>query len=213
MSQMRHSLGKIEKECGLEGRLLRPLSAQLLDPTIPEKEGLIDRTKLLALSGRSRRTQMDLAEERGIRDYLPPAGGCLLTDHNFANRMKDVFKHGYRDFRETIGLKWGRHFRLSEQFKAVLGRNEEENESLRHYVHKDDHIFELEDKKGPTLFLKGSNPTPDILGTAAGLIQRFSKHHTKDAVCVQYWSAQTPENIQSIQARLLTEPEIEAMKI
>lgn len=213
MSQMRKSLGTIEKSCGLEGRLLRPLSAQLLEPTIPEKEGLIDRAKLLALSGRSRREQMGLAEQFQIRDYLPAAGGCLLTDHNFARRMKDVFQHGYRDFRETIGLKWGRHFRLSPEFKAILGRDEEENESLHQYVHQDDHIFELEDKRGPTLILKGDNPSSEILSVAAGLIQRFSKHYTKSAAQVNYWPANNPNDTRNVLAKILTEQEIESMRI
>lgn len=213
MSQMRHSLATIEKESGLEGRLLRPLSAQLLEPTIPEIEGRINREQLLAISGRSRKPQIDLAKTNEITDYLPPAGGCLLTDKNFAKRMKDVFAYGYRNFRETIGLKWGRHFRISKDFKVVVGRNEEENVSLHHYVHPDDYIFELDDKRGPSVFLKGANPDPEVLSIAAGLLQRFSRHHGNPPIEVQYWLAGQKEKVERVQAKLLTEEQIEAMKI
>jgi len=213
MSQMRQSMKIIEKESSLEGRLLRPLSAHFLEPTIPEQEGLVDRNKLLDLSGRSRSRQIELASHYGITDYLPPAGGCLLTDKNFAQRMKDTFQHGYRNFRETIALKWGRHFRISDDFKAVLGRDEEENTSLRAYAHPDDHLFELPDKRGPTLILKGYFPSEDILKIAAGLIQRFSRHKEEDSVEVDYWLARDQNRICRIHSRRLSEEEIARMQI
>src|SRR3989338_5493822 len=87
MSQMHKSMKWIEEGTGLVGRLVRPLCAQLLEPTIPEKEGLIDRTKMLKISGRSRAEQLQLAERHEIKDYSPTGGGCLLTDTHFANRM------------------------------------------------------------------------------------------------------------------------------
>ncbi len=213
MSQMRPRMDIIERDTGLTGRLLRPLCAQLLEPTMPEKEGLIDREKLLALSGRSRKSQIDLAAQYKITDYLPPAGGCLLTDQNFANRMEDVFEHGYRDFRETIGLKWGRHFRISNEFKATLGRNEEENISLLQYAHLDDYIMERTDRRGPTLILKGSNPTVEVLGIAAGLIQRFSKKDDTQPMEIIYWPAKQKDLVQAVCAKDLPETQIEAMKI
>ena len=213
MSQMRPRMNIIERDSGLEGRLLRPLSAQLLEPTIPEKEGIIDREKLLALSGRSRKTQIDMAAQYAITDYLPPAGGCLLTDQNFANRMKDVFEHGYRDFRETIGLKWGRHFRISKEFKVTLGRNADENVSLLQYVHRDDFIMERSDKRGPTLILKGVNPTPEILSIAAGLIQRFSKQSNGKFAEIVYWPVKQNDSISQIHAAILDDTQIEAMRI
>ena len=213
MSQLRHSLATIEKESNLVGRLLRPLSAQHLEPTIPEQEGLIDRNKLLSISGRSRQEQMQLARELGITDYLPPAGGCLLTDKNFARRMKDTLDHGYRNFRETIALKWGRHFRISSEFKAVLGRDEDENESLRAFANDDDYILELPDKKGPTLILKGKNPDEEILRIASGLIQRFSRHATQSSVEVEYWSARHPQVIKRIFSKALSEDYINQIKL
>ncbi len=213
MSQMRHSMSIIERESRLEGRLLRPLCAQLLEPTIPEKEGLIDRNKLLAISGRSRQEQIKLAQKYRITDFLPPAGGCLLTDKNFARRMKDTLDHGYRNFRETIGLKWGRHFRISQDFKVVVGRDEAENESLRDYAHRDDFIFEFEHKKGPTLILKGYNPPVEILEIAAGLVQRFSPFKDLPDIEVDYWPVQDKGSIKKVKARILEEEFIEKIKI
>ena len=213
MSQMRHSMRTIEKESNLTGRLLRPLCAQLLDPTIPEQEGLIDRDKLLALNGRSRQEQIKLAQEFNITDYLAPAGGCLLTDKNFARRMKDTLDHGYRNFRETISLKWGKHFRISKDFKAILGRDESENEAILTYAHQDDFIFEVENKKGPTLILKGYNPSPEVLDIAAGLVSRFSSNKDISQFAVEYWPARDQNNIQKIYPKKLEEAYIEGIKI
>lgn len=206
MSQMKHSLKWVEEGSGLKGRLLRPLCAQLLEPTIPEQEGLINREKLLNISGRSRQEQIKLAESFDIHDYPNPAGGCLLTDKNFARRMKDTFKYGYRNFRETIALKWGRHFRINDQFKVILGRDAEENSALKHYAHADDIIMEIPDKIGPTLILKGDNPSEEILALCAGLIQRYSKHKDSPAsIQVEYWPVNDKNKISFIQARILDE--------
>ncbi len=213
MSQRRDSMRIIEKESHLEGLLLRPLSAHLLDPTIPEEKGWVNRDKLLSFSGRSRSEQIQLAKELGVTDYLPPAGGCLLTDKNFARRMQDSFNHGYRNFRETIALKWGRHFRLAPEFKAVLGRDQEENESLRAFAHLDDYIFELPDKIGPTLVLKGLAPGQDILQTCAGLIQRFSRHKDLPQIEVDYWLVKNKNHILRVQSRKISEEEINRILI
>ena len=216
MSQLRHSMSVIERESNLQGRLLRPLCAHHLEPTIPETEGLIDREKLLDFAGRSRSPQLKLADHFGISDYLPPAGGCLLTDKSFARRMKDSFEYGYRNFRETIALKWGRHFRISKDFKAVLGRDEEENTSLRAFAHRDDFIFELPDKRGPTLILKGINPSEEVLKLAAGLVQRFSRRKDEPSIEVEYWPAgerSEHNKIQKIQSRKVADEEIERLQI
>ncbi len=126
MSQRRDAMRLIEKEAGLEGLILRPLSAQFLPITLPEREGWIDREKLLNIQGRSRKPQMKLAEQFNIRDYPCPAGGCLLTDPGFARRIRDLMEHQY-DFslNDVHLLKFGRHFRLSPKVKLVVGRNEE----------------------------------------------------------------------------------------
>ncbi len=210
---MRHSLKKVEQGSDLEGRLLRPLSAHLLEPTIPEMEGLIARNRLLGLSGRSRKEQIDLAAELNITAYNQPAGGCLLTDKNFAARMKDTLEHGYRNFRETIALKWGRHFRLSPEFKIILGRDEEENEALIRHAHPDDYVMQMSDNRGPTLILKGYSPTPEALATAAGLLQKFSRHKDGSPVQMNYWQCRDKNDVRRVVARAIDESEIERMRL
>ncbi|MBI3617476.1 MAG: hypothetical protein HY210_04570, partial [Candidatus Omnitrophica bacterium] len=213
MSQMRHSMKSIEKGAGLEGRLLRPLSAHLLEPTIPETEGLIDRNRLLGLSGRSRKDQIDMAGALNITAYNQPAGGCLLTDKNFAARMKDTLKHGYRNFRETIALKWGRHFRLSPEFKVILGRDEEENETLIRHAHPDDRVMQISDNRGPTLILKGNDPGEAVLAAAAGLIQKFSRFKDQAPVEMNYWQCRNKNDVRRVVARVIDESEIERMRL
>lgn len=203
MSQMRHSMKTIERESGLEGRLLRPLCARLLEPTVPEKEGLIDREKLLGMTGRSRRPQLQLAGDLNITAYNQPAGGCLLTDRNFAGRMRDTLDHGYRTFRETIALQWGRHFRINAGFKAIVGRDAQENETLLHYAHRDDYVMRLADKQGPTVLLKGCHPPEDILATAAGLAQKFSKYKNGPPQKAEFWAAADRGDVRYVEARKL----------
>jgi tRNA-uridine 2-sulfurtransferase len=203
----------IEEGSNLTGKLLRPLCAQVLEPTDIEKKGLIDRDKLLRITGRSRKPQIKLAESLSITEYSTPAGGCRLTDHDFARRMKDTLDHGYRNFRETIALQWGRHFRIAKNFKAIVGRDEKENESLKYYAHREDHIMELANKLGPTLILKGNNPTEDILKIAAGLIQQFSKFKDDDPQMIEYWRAHQPDEIHTVNAHISTASQMETMRI
>lgn len=213
MSQMRNSMKAVEKGAGLEGRLLRPLCAQLMEPTIAEEQGLIDRNQLLALNGRSRKPQYQLADQYEIKNFPQPAGGCLLTEQDFARRMKDVFKHGYRNFRETIALKWGRHFRLNDQFKIILGRDAEENESLIRYAHQDDFILQMVDNLGPTCILKGYNPTQETFQLAAGFMQKFSKAKALPSVRVRYWSAKNKNEVFEIDSKMPDDQMAEQMKI
>ncbi len=213
MSQMRNSMRAVEKGANLEGRLLRPLSAQLLEPTIPEQEGLIDRNKLLNLNGRSRKPQLDLAENYQITDFPQPAGGCLLTNQDFARKMKDSFQYGYRNFRETIALKWGRHFRINDHYKIILGRDEEENISLIRYAHPDDTIMQMIDHQGPILILKGEKPSDDILKLSAGFMQKFSKAKNENNVRVRYWLPKDKNNIFETVATAPSDEEMERMRI
>lgn len=128
MSQRRRPLEVIEADSGLEGLLLRPLSAQLLEPTLPELLGIVDRERLLRVAGRSRQEQMRLAAARGITEYSTPAGGCLLTDEPFANKARDLFAHAARPTTKDMELlTLGRHFRVGPSTKIILGRNELEN--------------------------------------------------------------------------------------
>jgi hypothetical protein len=131
MSQQLHQLRVIEEQSGLRDILLRPLSAKLLEPTLPERLGIVDREKLYGFNGRSRRELIELAKSYGIENPPTPSTGCLLTEPDFAVKVRDIFHHNESyekwDF-ET--LKVGRHFRLSKETKIILGRNQEENQRL-----------------------------------------------------------------------------------
>ncbi|MFH1578444.1 MAG: tRNA 4-thiouridine(8) synthase ThiI [Candidatus Omnitrophota bacterium] len=174
MSQNRGALIKIEKESGLEGLLLRPLSAQLLPETIPEQRDWIKRDKLFDFSGRSRKPQMRLASELGLEGFGQPAGGCLLTDPRFSRRLKDLLTY-QREFNlDDIGLlKIGRHFRLSSQAKLILGRNHEENKSLAGFIQPDNLFLEPIDIPGPTGILKTKAPSQELLESSAGILARY----------------------------------------
>lgn len=133
MSQNRQALGVVEKTSGLAGRLVRPLSAKLLDPTIPEIEGKLDRNELLDISGRSRERQIALADKFGISEYPSPAGGCKLTEEGFSRKLRDLMDHEGLRFSRTLveRLSLGRRFRLPGGSSVVLGRDREENSVLR----------------------------------------------------------------------------------
>ena len=127
MSQRREAISLIERESGLAGLVLRPLSARLFPPTIPEKEGIVDREKLLDLAGRSRKGQYRLAKEHDLKEFGCPGGGCLLTDSIFAGRLRDLFRYNPEcTMADAAMLKIGRHFRLSDKTKLIVGRNEQE---------------------------------------------------------------------------------------
>jgi tRNA U34 2-thiouridine synthase MnmA/TrmU len=130
MSQKRDTLLHIEKKAFLNGLILRPLSAKLLPPTKPEIEGIINRTLLYELWGRGRKSQISLAKQLGIEEFPQPAGGCLLTDPLFCKKVQDLINHNQLTISNTELLKIGRHFRLSERCKVIVGRNEKENEIL-----------------------------------------------------------------------------------
>jgi len=154
MSQNRNSLSIIERESGLEGKIVRPLSALLLAETIPEKEGLVKRNKLLDISGRARRRQIELAAKMGIKDYPSPAGGCKLTEPEFSKRLKDLFTQEDFSLEEIELLKLGRHFRLGEEVKLVVGRNKGENEKIPEFFQEGDLLFKAKNLKGPLSLLK-----------------------------------------------------------
>ena len=132
MSQNKQSLGIVEKSSGLKGRLVRPMSAKLLEPTIPEQEGQLDREKLLDISGRGRERQIALAAEFGIVDYPSPAGGCKLTEDGFCRKLRDLMDHeGLGNRRLVELLVTGRRFRLPGGSSVILGRDRLENGLLR----------------------------------------------------------------------------------
>jgi tRNA-specific 2-thiouridylase len=175
MSQRRDAMRLIEKEAGLDGLILRPLSAKLLPVSIPEKEGWVDREKLLKIQGRSRKPQIQLADHFGIRDYPCPAGGCLLTDPGFAKRVKDLILYHPDFFLNDVHLlKMGRHFRLSPKLKLVVGRNEEENQKVQTFSQEGDILFKVSRYPGPLSLLRGEAGETDI-ENAAAITARYSK--------------------------------------
>lgn len=175
MSQRRDTILKIEKESGLSGLIIRPLSAKHFEPTIFETNGIIDRNRLLAIEGRSRTIQIELAEEYNITDYPCPAGGCLLTDKRFAEKLKDYFVHTENDddyLRQIEFLKIGRHFRLPNGTKIVIGRNNAENERLILLNRGENYVVESE-FPGPIAIIFGENSKTNI-SFAITALKRFN---------------------------------------
>ena len=173
MSQHFQAMKIIEDEAGLKGRILRPLSARLLPETVMEKKGLVDREKLLGIRGRSRKPQIKLAEEFNIKDYPSPAGGCLLTCKEYADKLLDLFEHKKRcSMVDVTLLKVGRHFRLGGN-KIIVGRNEAENEILAAEKARNDYYFEVPDVGSPISVLQGAK-TRNAIRTAAALTAFYS---------------------------------------
>jgi len=173
MSQHRKALETIQKESGLEGKILRPLSAKLLPPTEAELKGWVNREKLLDIKGRSRKPQIALAKSLGIFDYPCPAGGCLLTDKEFAIKLRDLFNHCRRvRLREIALLKVGRHFRLGEN-KIIVGRDEAENKTLLSFDDGKLTYLEVPNCGSPMTVLQG-RPSKKALLAAARLTARYS---------------------------------------
>jgi tRNA-specific 2-thiouridylase len=188
MSQNRNTLGIIEKESGLRGYLLRPLSAQLLPATVAEEKGWVDRARLLRLQGRSRRPQMALAKQYGITEYSTPAGGCLLTDPGYAVRLRDLFGHDVYDVGNILLLQVGRHFRLGERTKLIVGRNEEENRILAEFVREGDVLFETEEVGSPLCLLRGEI-SKEHVRLAAGICKRYSDAKELEQAQVRVWES------------------------
>lgn len=185
MSQNRRSLGVVEKDAALDGRLLRPLSALLLEPTVPEKEGVVDRTRLLGLNGRSRKPQMALAEKYGLKAYPSPAGGCLLTEKGFCSKLADLRTHeGLADEARVRLLLCGRHFRLPGGAKCVVGRNMRDNAALKQAQQAGDGLLHTVNVPGPTVLLPGGAGDED-LALAAGICAAYGDHGASHDVTVK----------------------------
>lgn len=201
MSQTRPSLRYVEKHSGFDGYILRPLSAGRLPETIPERNGWVDRNLLCDLAGRSRKPQIRLAEEFGISDYPAPAGGCLLTDSNYANRLKDVFEHeGPAAERDLDLLKYGRHFRLNPQAKIIVGRTRQDNDRmLRLYRPETDVILKTGMIAGPVVLLPYGGSSGDI-SLAASMCATYSKAPENSAVDVEVTTANGTYSVMAVSA-------------
>ena len=174
MSQNKQVLQIVARDSGYEGLILRPLSAKLLPETLPEKEGKVHRGRLLNIRGRSRESQFALAKQYGIDDFPGPAGGCLLTDPSFSRRLRDLLSHQSEvHIRDIELLQVGRHFRLNESTKVIIGRRKEENERLLELAHEGDVIIKVMDYPGPIALIPRGSPKPSI-EIAASLCIRYS---------------------------------------
>jgi tRNA-specific 2-thiouridylase len=186
MSQHTRALRSIEKEAGLEGRLLRPLSAKLMKQTLPEKEGKIDRNKLYDIQGRSRKSQMELAEQFEITEYPSPAGGCMLADESFSRRLGDAFANGEDSMQDIARLKYGRHFRLADGTKIISGRTEKENKVLTSLCGKSIPVFTVNGFSSTYAFLLG-NLTESARIFAGRVVARYSKVKNDQSVEIKWW--------------------------
>jgi len=183
MSQHAPALRTIENESDLVGKIVRPLSAALLPETDPEKDGLIKRENLGMIRGRTRRGQLDMAKKYGIENPPNAGGGCLLTEPHFGIKAKDLFSHTKNPTINDIDLlKIGRHFRLDEETKFIVGRNKDENEMIKAIALPDDILLEAKDFVGPVSILRGSN----------------AKQHLKFASSITLRYSDAPNNEQAI---------------
>lgn len=211
MSQRRDTLRVIERESGLEGLLLRPLSAKHFKPTIPELEGWVDREKLLGIHGRSRKEQFELAEELDVKNYPCPAGGCLLTELSFVPKIRDVFDHSdelnMRDFRL---LKVARHFRIGERTKVLVGRNEGENALLETMVQRGEASLRWSEGPSPLAAVMGKTDAA-LLETAAQILLRYTKLPAGETTTVTV--TVNGESEQLTVANLLDEHAVERLRV
>ena len=177
MSQRKDAIRIIEKESGLAGLIVRPLSAKLFEPSTPEKSGIVDRNKLLDIQGRRRAAQIALAKNFNINDYPCPAGGCLLTDKGFSDRIRDLFKYNPDyDISDLHLLKIGRQFRISNKVKLFVGRDEKENETLLSFSKDGDYIFDILDIPSAIGLARSSEagPSQKDIELIASILARYS---------------------------------------
>ncbi len=176
MSQRRNTIELIEKRSELTGLIVRPLSARLFPPTIPEEEGIIDREKLLDVSGRSRQVQYRLVETYGLSAFDFPGGGCLLTDPIFSIKLRDLMATDRQCTTKDIELlTLGRHFRLSPSAKFVVARSERENELLGVMGESPYITVDPVDFRGPRGILKAEQPSEEIILMSARILARYGK--------------------------------------
>ncbi|MBI3996196.1 MAG: hypothetical protein HY352_00910 [Candidatus Omnitrophica bacterium] len=211
MSQMRRPLDLIEAESGLEGLLLRPLSAQLLEPTLPELLGIVDRERLLNLAGRSRQEQFALAKAGGITEHSTPAGGCLLTDEHFAKKAKDLFANEEHPTTKDMELLTiGRHFRVAAHTKIIIGRNELENLMLE--GHAQEGYTCLRPKfAGPAALVAGAC-AEEAKSLAVSLILRHTKEEKRPGGALSFWVNGSPWTTER-QRRDVSQPASDAIKL
>jgi tRNA U34 2-thiouridine synthase MnmA/TrmU len=182
MSQNLSALQAVAKHSGMSGRILRPMSARLLPETPMESEGLVDRSRLLDIQGRSRRRQAELAESWGVTDYPASGGGCLLTEKSFSGRLRDLFAHQPKATVVDVELlKLGRQFRLSPQAKLTVGRDQESNEAIKALARSEDILLHIRGVSGPVGLVSGM-AVEDDLRAAGGIVASYGRGQDKPVV-------------------------------
>lgn len=190
MSQRPAAMKLIEKESGLEGLIVRPLSAYLFEPSIPEQKGWVDRDKFMAIEGRSRKPQMQLAAEIGVVDYPCPAGGCLLCEKDFAVRLKSLLDDNPQPaVSEIQSLRLGRIFFSSEGARIFIPRNEDETKRLSSLAKSGDILMNTVGVAGPTTVIKGSEIGEATIKEAAALTARYGQAREADSAAIEYFNA------------------------
>lgn len=186
MSQNKAALNTVKNESGIGAKILRPLCAKVLPETQMEIDGLVDREKLLGISGRSRKEQMALAEKWGIVDYPSPAGGCKLTDPNYSDRLKELLSHNKNpEEREMNLLRVGRHFRVTAEAKVISTRTKEEADIIKSLLGPEDTIVLVRDFNGSMVVIVGQ-ATDEVVRYAAKVAIRYSKGKDEDKVAVRF---------------------------
>ena len=195
MSQRRDALDIIDRETGLRGRILRPLSAKLLKPTIPELEGIVNRDMLYNMGGRTRKPQMALAVEFGLVDYPAPASGCLLTEPNYSYRLSESLAYDRDPSLDDLNLlRVGRHFRMSDTCKVIVGRDEAENNAILGILGTKGTFLRVEDHASPIAVIRGE-ADEEIVMIAASLCARYSDGKHLPEVTVKIWQGEDVRNI------------------
>ncbi len=176
MSQTRPSLRQIENQAGLSRKVVRPLSGRILPETLAERKGLISREKMEAIHGRSRKLQFRLARKFKVKDFPAPAGGCLLTDPEYARRLKEHLRmEGKVTWKQGELMKVGRHFRVGK-FRVVVGRHEKENQVIMELA-RDMKLMRMEvlEIPGPLTVVAGKGHVPSkVVEKAAQLTVKYS---------------------------------------
>lgn len=195
MSQNKSALNAVDKISGYRGFIVRPLSGKILPPTEPELRGWINREALLDINGRGRHVQMELAEKFGIKDYPSPAGGCLLTEQNFARRLKRVLERDKETRAEEMEiLKLGRHFIVGDDRLLVVGRNQSENRKIQTNAWPEDLLMKVADRPGPLGLLRYGNYSEDLIAYAAAVVARYSDAKNLNLARVKVFKPGDEEN-------------------
>lgn len=207
MSQNKQALNIVKKESGFSDKILRPLCALNLDATEMEKNGLVDRNKLMNISGRSRKVQMELAEKYGIKDYPSPAGGCKLTEPNYSIRLKKALDKNEKISEKEIELlSYGRYFISEDNTMLIVTRNKDEGEAIKSLLDENDTIFLASNFNGPTGVICGQH-TDNDKKFISEIVARYGKGKNEEFVEVNFGAYGTPFN-KSIKVKPARDEEI-----